>query len=278
MEEIINKLGITEYREIIATIKINYGIDMTDYALTSLKRRFEKCFMLYNFRSTDQLIDKLKKDKYFFENFLNDISVPTTEMFRDPPMWKELKEIILPRYKNEKEIKIWVPEITTDDELFSLLIILYETELLNISKIYATSIGNKIIENAKKGYTELKKMETNTANYKRIEGHSLLSQYFTQEDRKAVFNKNLLNKVIFQQHNLFTDSLPEKGFKLILFRNRMLYYNPPLQTKAIKILYESLVPGGYFICGVNESLECCTNDEKFSVVNPNENIFKKSLF
>ena len=44
------EIGIVEYRNIIKVIKDTYGYDFSDYALTSLKRRFERYMQLQRFR------------------------------------------------------------------------------------------------------------------------------------------------------------------------------------------------------------------------------------
>jgi len=278
MDEFEVKIGISEYRNIISAINDVYKIDFSEYALSSLKRRFEKALQLYSFPTADLLINKITSDAQFFENFLRDIAVETTEIFRDPSMWKELKEIILPRYKNEDELKIWIPEITTDDELYSLLIILYDTELLPISKIYATSVSSKILDNAKRGHIDIKRMEVNIANFKRLEGSSNINQYFIQEEKKAIFRQSLLENVRFLKHDIINDPPPLLGFRLVLFRNRMLYYNPQLQSKIIAKINNSIIPGGYFIIGINETIEGFTTTEKLTVVNPSEKIYKKALY
>ena len=106
MTVINKKIGISDYKQILNIIRENYNIDFSNYALTSLKKRIEKIYTLYNFISIEDFIKKIGTESKFFETFLFDISVPTTEMFRDPPMWLNLKEHVLPKYKKNETLNI----------------------------------------------------------------------------------------------------------------------------------------------------------------------------
>lgn len=275
MTEIIKKIGISEYREIIVALQQRYNYNFSDYALTSLKRRIEKVYNQYNFTDIEDFLTKLTSDEDFYETFLKEIFVPTTEMFRDPQLWIELKEKIFIKSKFKGDFKIWVPEFTTDDEIFSLLITLKETECLIQSKITATSWSKKNIEKLPLGVVDLKKMEANSANYTRQEGDFQLSKYFDIEEKRAVFDNVLLSNVTIKKYNIIDEELFANDFNLVLFRNKILYYNLQLQNKIIEKLYNSLSMGGYLIIGINESMESSPFQNKFLAVSKTENIFKK---
>jgi chemotaxis protein methyltransferase CheR len=86
------EIGIVEYRNIIKVVKETYNYDFSDYALTSLKRRFERIMQLYRLRNTEVFIERLREDKSFFQLFLQEVSIESTEMFRDPSFWRYLRD------------------------------------------------------------------------------------------------------------------------------------------------------------------------------------------
>lgn len=275
MNEVDKKIGLNEYREIIAAIKENYGHDFSDFALTSLKRRIEKVYTLFNFIDHENFIEKISSDEDFYEIFLKEISIPTTEMFRDPPMWIELRQRILPKLKQKNQLKFWIPEFTSDDELFSLLVILHEENCLANSEIIASSFSKRNIEKLPQGIVDLKKMEINSANYTRQEGYFQLSKYFDIEEKRAIFDNSLLSKVKIVYHNLFSDKIISDDFNVIIFRNRFLYYNLQLQNRVLEQLYNSLSQSGFLIIGINETIEGSVLQNKFNLASKTENIFKK---
>jgi len=274
MFEITKKIGITEYRDVINAVQVKYNYDLSNFSLTSLRRRIEKVYNMYNFNDIEDFINKLTTDEDFYETFLKEISVPTTEMFRDPSMWVELKDKLFNRGKIKGEYKIWIPEFTSDDELYSMLVILKETGFTG-SKITASSNSKKNIEKITTGIVDLKKMEVNAANYTRQEGNFQLSKYFDMEEKRAIFDNVLLSEVNIVKHNLFVDEPIAHDFNIILFRNRFLYYNLQLQNKVLESLYDSLQIGGYLIIGINESLDGSPIQGKFNFLSKNENILKK---
>lgn len=276
MEVLFDKLGIVEYRNILSAVNQVYNVDFSEYALTSLKRRIEKLLYNFSFKTADDLILKLQSDAVFFEVFLKEIAVEDTEMFRDPPMWQDLKENVLPKYAHDADVKIWMPDVGSGDELFSLLIMLKESFILEKVKIIVSSISQKCIDHIKTGVIDLKKIEVNTANYRRIKGEFQLTKYIDIEEKKAFLNQALLKDVNFVKGDFFK-LRPQFMFKLIVFRNKMLYYNPQLQCKALEVLNEHLLPGGYLVTGINETIENCPASEKFSLFNPTENIYKKNI-
>ena len=84
------EIGIVETRNIIKTILDTYNYDFRDYALTSFKRRLEQIIMNNGLKDADGLINRLANYKDYFDHFLSEIVPETTEMFRDPSLWRPL--------------------------------------------------------------------------------------------------------------------------------------------------------------------------------------------
>jgi len=270
----IGKLGIIELRNIIGAIQKEYNIDFNDYAMTSFKRRLEKVMKLNSLNTAEEMIEKITEDKHFKEIFLKDLSVEDTEMFRDPYLWRYIREEIIPKLLNDQGTRIWFPSITSAEELYTQLIILKEENLLQDIRIVATSISEKNIECAKKGIYELKKMEINIANYKRYKGKTQLNDYFEIREGKAYMDTTLLQNVEFIRQDLINDKPPSR-IKLVIFRNKAIYFNQTLQNKVLGLIYEALLPGGYLSLGVKETMDTAAFDKKFSIANKSENVFKK---
>ncbi len=104
----IQDIDIAELRKLTNFIKEKFGYDFRDYAMSSFKRRIRRIIELYKFKSVDALIEKLTKNPAFFEEFVSEITVNVTEMFRDPTFWQVLREQIVPNILlNHNKINIW---------------------------------------------------------------------------------------------------------------------------------------------------------------------------
>lgn len=271
------ELGIVDTRNIIKVLDDVYNVDFKNHAFTFFKRRVENFIKSNNFKDTDSFIQRIEKDKDFFELFIRDICVETTEMFRDPSLWRLLKEDIFPKnIASTPNFKIWIPEVSSGEELFSLAIMLKKLKLSENVQIIATSISELYLERIKTGFFDVKKIETNDANYSRIFADGKLADYYTQKEDGAYWNTSLIENVKLIKQNIIFDEYP-KGTKLILFRNQMIYYNQILQERLMKIMYNSLVPAGHLLIGNNERIEYWNSEKDYVLVSNTESIYKKRL-
>ena len=269
------EIGIVETRNVIKTILDTYGYDFRDYALTSFKRRLEQIIMNSGFKDADGLINRLTTNKDYFESFLSDITPETTEMFRDPSLWRTIRDEIIPDLmKGTTRPKLWVAAFDSGEELYSLAIILKEAGLLNDVQLYASVISEKVIDKIKNGRIDSKELEVNEANYLRLIGKRNFSDYYKIDIGQTVLDTSLIQGVNFLKLNTVYDNVPG-GIKLILFRNQMIYYNQILQDKVLYQLTNSVVPGGYLALGVKETLDNTNAISKFSVFNDSDKIYKK---
>lgn len=268
-------IEIGEIRKITEVIKNNYEYDFSNYAMSSFKRRIQRVMEIYQFSSVDSLLKRVREDKPFFNDFITNITVNVTEMFRDPSFWRELRNQVLPDLiKQNRKISIWHAGCSSGEEVYSMCIMLQEMGALDQVKIIATDLDEIILEKAKLGHYQLKNMDLNGKNYVRFQGTRSLPDYYKEENGKALMDKALLKNVSFRQHDLVNGKMFFK-FDLILCRNVMIYFNQTLQNEVLKKLHESLYNNGHLIIGSKESMIWSEIANKFKVINSEEKIYKK---
>jgi chemotaxis protein methyltransferase CheR len=268
------EIGIVEYRNIIKVIKDTYGYDFTDYALTSLKRKFEQAIQMHRLRHTDDLIDKLREDKVFFNIFLQEISFESTEMFRDPSFWRCMRDDILPSLiKENYSKKIWLPSCVSGEELYSLAILLKESGWEGSFEIIASCLNDLIIERIKKGSFKLTKTEVSSDNYERFQGSASFSDYVKLNGEQVIRESSLIKNVQFIKQNINFDNSPQ-DVKLIIYRNRLIYFTQSLHDRVLKGFHESMVPGGMLVLGIKEQVGSISS-KYFRLINVEESVYKK---
>jgi len=274
----MTELGIVDIREIIRAIKSIYNYDFGNFALTSFKQRLERLIIRNNLSNAESLIKKLRDEPDFFDNFLYEISVPSTEMFRDPSLWRWLREDLLPASveKSIGKFKIWLPNCVSGGELFSLMILLSELKLMEKVSIYASSVSDKSLEIIKDGHYDLKKIEVSTENYVRANGSATFSDYYRLDRYYAFRDTALLANVEFSKLNINFDNAPA-NMKLILFRNNLIYYNPTMQDSILNVLSNSLSVTGHLIVGIKEKISGIPGNKDFEVANDAESVYKKRI-
>ena len=216
----MQELEIAQLRTLTDLLKRKFDYDFSNYAMSSFRRRIQRILEIYKFASFEALLEKLNgSDEKFFHEFLSEITVNVTEMFRDPTFWLELRENILPMiFEENRNVSIWHAGCSSGEEVFSMAILLKEMNLLDKVRIVATDIDTAILQKAREGVYSMKNMELNTKNYETARGSSKLENYFKEQGGKAHLDKNLIRDVVFREHNLVHGTAFSK-FDLILFKN-----------------------------------------------------------
>lgn len=268
------QLELDELKKLTDAVLTKYGYDFGNYAVSSFKRRILMVLKKNGIKTLDALIQKLIYSPEFFEQFILDITVNTTEMFRDPSFFQVLRTQVLPALNTRPEFNIWHAACSTGEEVLSLSILLKEEGMLNRAKVYATDINSAVLKKAASARFPLRNLELYTQNYNQTQPKGQLADYYTIQDNEIVFNRELVDHVKFKHHDLALDHHFFK-FDLILCRNVMIYFNQELQNRVFELLHNSMFLNGFLCLGAKESLIWCRIADKFESVNETEKIFKK---
>lgn len=252
-----------------------YGYDFREYAMASFKRRINQFVTKYNYKNITHLLSDLLYDKNLFSIFVNSISVTTSEMFRDPSVFKYLREKIIPYLKTFPHIRIWHAACANGEEVFSLAILLKEEGIYDRCSIYATDFNDDALKNAQKGIFSIKTIKEYSQNYLKAGGKATLSEYYHAKYDHVMFNNNLLKNVTFSNHNLVVDSVFMES-QLILCRNAMIYFNKDLQDRVLNLFDESLTNGGILCIGSKETLQFSSIEDSYSCLHKNYKIYRKN--
>ena len=259
----------------LESIRSAYGYDFTDYAEASVKRRSLSFMNSHKIETVATLQQTLLNDEKVFEEFIKQVSVTVTEMFRDPAFYKSLREKVIKRLSTYPFIKIWLAGCATGEEVYSLAILLKEEGLLNRSVIYATDINQHSLQLAREGIYPMEYIKSYTVNYQKAGGKNSFSNYYIAKYDSALFDKSLKQNVVFASHNLASDKSFNE-FHLIICRNVLIYFNQHLQSKVIKLFFDSLCQLGFLGLGSKESLLFADNRKDFTEADKKERIYMKT--
>lgn len=273
-KQVITDIDIADLKKVAVLVHSRYGYDFRDYAMSSFKRRVLRILQIHGL-TIETLLRKLNDRAEFIAQFLDEITVNTTEFFRDPGFWRLIREQVIPAIQlNNKQFRIMHAGCSSGEEVLSMAILLHEMGLHNDVSITATDIDSVILEKARSASYAIKGMELNEKNYIRFEGKATLKEYYTEDNGKAVFDRDLLRRVDFRKYDLVTGEVFNK-FDLVLCRNVMIYFNQKLQNDVLKKLHGSLFKYGYLCIGNKESVIWCDYASRFLTVNHEEKVFRK---
>jgi chemotaxis protein methyltransferase CheR len=263
-----------EMNSLTQSILIRYGIDFTCYEPKSLRRRIVRVLSVFKFTSIHELWVALLRDQNFIYSFMNEISVGMTSMFRDPILWKNLKRRLALEYPSKNEVSIWHAGCSTGEEVYSMGILLKETQLHGKTKAYATDINQDAIATARQGLYHKIKMIENESNYREYNACNDFSKYYHANGKEAAMDSTLINHVSFSYHNLITDQAAGT-YDIIFCRNVMIYFDNKAKARLIEKFYNALKPGGYFIIGFYDTMLPMINLTELKMVDEEAKIFRK---
>jgi chemotaxis protein methyltransferase CheR len=263
-----------EFRLLIEAIYQVYHYDFRGYAAASLKRRLRTALLRFECQTLSQLQDRLINEPGFFGSLLNFLTVPISEMFRDPGYFRAIREQVVPLLRTYPSIKVWVAGCSTGEEVYSLAILLREEGLLERSLIYATDINPQTLEKAQAGVYDVDRIAAFTDSHQRSGGRSSLSDYYVAAYGRAVFDKSLRRRVVFSDHSLATDSVFAE-VQFVSCRNVLIYFNRELQDRALRLFREALCRKGFLGIGSKESIRFSSEASVFDDFVREERIFQK---
>jgi len=263
-----------ELRLLIDAIYLKYHYDFRGYAAASLKRRVKSALSHFRCESVSRLQDKVLHDPSSFPPLLDFLTVPVSEMFRDPPYFQALRDLVVPVLRTYPSLKVWVPGCSTGEEVYSLAILLREEGLLERTLIYATDINPRTLQKAEAGVFAADRIAGFTENHRRSGARCSLSDYYTAAYERAVFDRSLKQQIVFSDHSLATDSVFAE-VQLVSCRNVLIYFDRPLQDRAIGLFHESLCRKGFLGIGAKETLRFSSHANGFAELSRDDRLFQK---
>ncbi|TLX77197.1 protein-glutamate O-methyltransferase CheR [Labilibacter sediminis] len=249
------------FKKYLEELKKHTPYNFCDYSDNSIQRRIEKILKDHDM-DMNQLLLKTKTDDDFVEKLVDDITVNTTELFRNPETWEYLYTKVFPSLRKKKSINIWHAGCSTGQEVYSNLILFNELGLLDHTNVVATDINQKVIRGAKKGEYDLnfnnRYIEVFDSLMNKLGNKSSdFGKYFEMNNAKDTMKVKdfIVKKPKFRRHDLVEEEIPfYQKFDVIFCRNVLIYFNPELQLKIVRKFYDKLYDGGVLVLGTHEAL------------------------
>ncbi|APG02908.1 chemotaxis protein CheR [Luteibacter rhizovicinus DSM 16549] len=243
-----------EVQLFVRAMQLRHGYDFSEYAPASLKRRVQQLVRTHGVASISELNSRLLHEDGFVARVIEGLSVPVSEMFRDPPVFRALRDKVFPVLASYPEINIWQAGCAHGQEVYSLAILLEEAGLYERSRIYATDFNDAALAIAADGIYATREARDWSRNYMEAGGSHSLSDYYSARYDFIKLDQRLRRNVTFFNHNLVTDEVFCEAH-LILCRNVLIYFSNPLQDRTLGLFRNSLVRGGFLCLGTRENID-----------------------
>lgn len=268
------ELGEIEMDLLLEGVARVYGYDFRGYARGSLKRRMRQWLAKFRFPSFGAAQLELLRDPSLFDELKRGITVNVSEMFRDPAVFRVLREQVVPHLKTYPFVKIWHAGCAGGEEAYSMAILLEEEGLKGRFRIYATDLNDQLLLRARDGIFSLREMELFEGNYRDSGGRGRLSDYYFASYEHALLAPALRESIVFAPHNLAADGVFGE-MQMVLCRNVLIYFGERLKERALQLLDSSLAPGCFLCLGTKETLDGRALSGSYREIAPRSRIFRK---
>jgi two-component system, chemotaxis family, CheB/CheR fusion protein len=261
--------------KIIILLREQSGHDFSMYKKNTLMRRIERRKAIHQIDKIQTYVRFLQENPKEVELLFKELLIGVTSFFRDTAVWEKLKEEIIPnllkKIPDGYTIRAWVPACSTGEEAYSLAIVCEEAmakmeENKNIKiQIFATDLDLVAIEKARKGLF-LSDIEKEVSPER-------INRFFITEKMGYRVNTSIREMIVFAPHDVIKDP-PFTKLDLLTCRNMLIYMEPQLQNKLIKLFNYSLNPEGIMVLGTAETIG--SSIKGFEVIDSKLKIFKRT--
>jgi len=229
--------------------------DLTLYKTSTLKRRVERRMGVHGIDTLASYESFVRENPQELDFLFKEMLIGVTQFFRDPAVWQELKDTVLPALLTRRTpgtgLRAWVVGCSTGEEAYSLAITFREIVALQAAssawtlQIFATDLSADAIAAARSGHFSAKIADEMSPER--------LRRHFNPEGDGFQINKDIRQMVLFAQHDVIIDP-PFTRLDILFCRNLMIYFNTSLQQRLLPLFHYVLRPGGVLALGESETV------------------------
>lgn len=268
------ELEALELELLLTAVQRRFGYDFSGYSMASFKRRVRVAMHDENVATLSALQDRLLHDRTAFERFIGRISVSVTTMFRDPQVYRSIRQTVIPLLRTYPFVRIWVAGTSSGEEVYSMAIMLEEEGLYDRCRIYATDMSHGLLDRARRALFPQRAMNEFSQNYMQSGGRHSFDRYYVSDGDRAKLAERLKRNVVFSQHNLVSDGSFNE-FHLVLCRNVMIYFDDRVRERALQLVSSSLGRLGVLVLGLRESIRYSSVAPEFQALDDELRVYRK---
>lgn len=258
-----------EFNQLTTFIKESYGINLKPEKESLVISRLQNELIQKGFKDFSEYYSYVISDTtgVAVSGLLDKITTNHTFFMREAEHFSYFREVVLPYLATsitDRDLRIWCAGCSSGEEPYTLAMILDEyfgkEKLYWDTKVLATDISSKVLEEARKGIYSNKAIGSLPAKWR-------LSYTTKLNNEASIFIDRLRNEVIFRKFNLMENVFPfRKKFHVIFCRNVMIYFDNETKNNLVNKYYDLLEPGGYLFIGHSESLN--RDETRFKYIQP----------
>ena len=258
--------------EILDAIFTTHHHDFRRYSRSFLRRRLARIQSVAGWAGREAM-ERAVREPEAFSILIRELALSVTDFFRDPEVFRSIRENVVPRLATYPSLTCWVAGCGTGEEAYSVAILLSEAGLLERCRIYATDINPESLRFAEAGLYSYEQLRKFSEQYFLAGGTRSPADYYSATQGYGAFHAELKKRIVFADHSLATDTSFVEA-ELVTCRNVLIYFDRDLQDRALDLIGQSLCRGGFLALGATETVAFSRHAEAFSSFDTEHRIYR----
>jgi two-component system CheB/CheR fusion protein len=238
---------------ILAQLQAATGHDFRGYKPSTIVRRVARRMAAVGLSDPAAYAQRMLDQPAEAQTLFHDLLINVTRFFRDPEAFEALQSEVIPALLrtlgDERVLRVWVAGCATGEEAYSLAMLLREVmdeAAMGLRvQIFATDLDADAIATARTGRYPAAIAQDLTAER--------LSRYFAESGNGWRVRKEIREMVVFAVQSVIKDP-PFTRLDLVSCRNLMIYLEPALQERLMRVFHYALKPGGVLVLSPSEGI------------------------
>ncbi len=245
--------GEDSMRALFERLRRRFGVDFSAYKQSTIERRIVRRMALQKVEHVEEYLKLVEASPAELDVLYGDLLIGVTSFFRDAEPFQVLGDVLFPRLLEkrsaERPIRVWVAGCSTGEEAYSVAICLLE-HLGDRApgykiQIFATDIDEQALDAARLGvYPQSIELALSSERLRR---------FFSRHEKGYQVSRQVRDLIVFARHTLGKDP-PFSRLDLVTCRNVLIYMQPVLQRRVLRVFHYALNPDAFLLLGTSESV------------------------
>ncbi|HWI22576.1 MAG TPA: protein-glutamate O-methyltransferase CheR [Baekduia sp.] len=241
----VSSLSATdEYTDLCRRFQALTGLDLSQYKRKQMERRVNAFADRCGAASLTEFGERLTRDEDARAAFLDDLTINVSQLWRNPQVWDDLQRVVLPDLLMDGRLRAWCAGVSYGAEAYTLAALCRSVAPQADVEIFGTDIDPAMIARARLGIFSAREARDAPGDLLAANFHSADDQLSAHDELKAM--------VRFEVGDLLTTEPEPASYDLVVCRNTVIYFEPPVRDVVHARLASAVRSGGRLVVGSTE--------------------------
>jgi two-component system CheB/CheR fusion protein len=244
--------------ELVDAVRSATGVDFAEYKSGTLQRQIGRRQAITGLSSPAEYLAAVSDDPTEARFLMRRMFVSVTAFFRDPAAWERLRvqvDALVARTDRSHQFRVWVPGCATGEEAYTVAMVFADAlgrpaDLSRRLRIFASDLDEVALDVARQGRYDASEAADIPAE--------AAEAWVVHTPEGLEVSRVLRDCIVFARHDVTIDP-PFPRIDLISLRNTLIYFQPSLQERLLRLCSFALGPSGILFLGEAESVSTLTN-------------------